>query len=84
MDQICGEITSDYQVVNYFLMRCFGQDQEGAAYVAAEDVPLDIFSNYHRTTFCKNIIDSTVVSQVRLKEASRIHLRVPRRDRRHL
>ena len=59
MDQICGEITSDYQVVNYFLMRCFGQDQEGAAYVAAEDVPLDIFSNYHRTTFCKNIIDSS-------------------------
>ena len=57
MDQICGAITSDYQVVNYFLMRCFGQDHEGAAYVAAEDVPLDIFSNYHRTTFCKNIID---------------------------
>ena len=57
MDQICGEITSDLQVVNYFLMRCFGQDQEGAAHVAAEDVPLDIFSNYHKTTFCKNIID---------------------------
>lgn len=57
MDQICGKITSDYQVVNYFLMRCFSQDHEGAAYVADDDVPLDIFSNYHRTTFCKNIID---------------------------
>ena len=57
MDRICGEITTDYQVVNYFLMRCFGQDPEGAAYVAADDVPLDIFENYRRTTFCKNIID---------------------------
>ena len=57
MDQICGQITSDYQVVNYFLMRCFGRDEEGAAYVAADNVPLDIFSNYHRATFCKNTID---------------------------
>lgn len=35
MSQICGEITNDYQVVNYFLMRCFGQDYEGARYLAA-------------------------------------------------
>ena len=57
MEQICGEITSDYQVVNYFLMRCLGRDEEGAAYLAEEGVPLDIFSNYDRATFCKNIID---------------------------
>ena len=57
MDKICGEIWNDYQVVNYFLMRCFGRDYAGAAYVAEEGVPLDIFDDYHRTTFCKNIID---------------------------
>ena len=57
MDRICGEITSDYQVVNYFLMRCLGRDEEGAAYLAEEGVPLDIFSNYNKATFCKNIID---------------------------
>lgn len=59
MDKICGEISSDYQVVNYFLMRCFGQDSEGAAYVAAKGVPLDIFSNYRRATLCKNVIDDS-------------------------
>ena len=59
MQNICGEITSDYQVVNYFLMRCFGQDESGAAYLAEDRVPLDIFSNYAKATFCKNTIDSS-------------------------
>jgi len=54
MEQICGGITNDYQVVNYFLMRCLGRDEEGAAYLAAEGVPLDSFSNYAKATFCKN------------------------------
>lgn len=58
MANICGEITNDYQVVNYFLMRCFGQDEHGAAYLAEDGVPLDIFSNYRKATFCKNTIDS--------------------------
>ena len=57
MERICGEITSDYQVVNYFLMRCLGRDEEGAAYLTEGGVPLDIFSNYSKATFCKNIID---------------------------
>ena len=56
-ERICGEITSDYQVVNYFLMRCLGRDEEGASYLAEEGVPLDIFSNYDKATFCKNTID---------------------------
>ena len=30
MDKTCVKITGDYQAVNYFLMRCFGQDYEGA------------------------------------------------------
>ncbi|MGX8773773.1 MAG: hypothetical protein ACSW8G_01800 [Bacillota bacterium] len=57
MEKICGEITSDYQVVNYFLMRCFGQDEPGAAWLAGDRVPLDVFSNYTKATFCKNTID---------------------------
>jgi hypothetical protein len=57
MESICGEVSSDYQVVNYFLMRCFGQDEPGAAYLAEDGVPLDIFSNYRKATFCKNTID---------------------------
>ncbi|MDD6311229.1 MAG: hypothetical protein PUB09_04755 [Firmicutes bacterium] len=35
MTSICGEIVSDCQLVNYFLMRCFGRDYEGARYLTA-------------------------------------------------
>jgi hypothetical protein len=57
MKTICTDITTDYQVINYFLMRCFGQDEEGAAFLAAPQVPLDVYSNYIQATFCKNVID---------------------------
>ena len=57
MEKICGEVTSDFQVVNYFLMRCVGNDEAGAAYLAEDGVPLDMFSNYSKATFCKNTID---------------------------
>ena len=57
MQMICGDITSDYQAVNYFLMRLFGRDYQGAAYLAAKGCPLDIYKNYYQATFCKNIID---------------------------
>ena len=34
MQMICAPIRSDLEVVNYFLMRCFGRDHEGARYLA--------------------------------------------------
>jgi len=57
MQMICGDITSDYQAVNYFLMRLFGRDYTGAAYIAAKGCPLDVYSKYYQATFCKNVID---------------------------
>jgi len=57
MQKISGEIWNDYQVVNYFLMRCFGRDYVGAAFLAEDDVVLDTFDSYRKATFCKNIID---------------------------
>lgn len=57
MQLICDEIVSDYQTVNYFLMRCFGQDYPAAAYLSSGDFPLDLYDHYHRATFCKNVID---------------------------
>ncbi len=57
MRLICGEITSDYQAVNYFLMRCFGQDHRAAAFLSAGDFDLDIYLNYKGATFCKNALD---------------------------
>lgn len=57
MRLICGEISSDYQAVNYFLMRCFGHDYRGAHYLTAGEFPLDIYNKPKGTTFCKNVID---------------------------
>ena len=57
MKLICGEITSDFQAVNYFLMRIFGRDYSGAAYLADKGCPLDIYDKYYQATFCKNGID---------------------------
>lgn len=59
MSLICGKITSDYQVVNYFLMRSFGQDYSGSAYLASVTCPLDVYDKYHQATFCKNVIDKS-------------------------
>lgn len=57
MKLICGEIRSDYQTINYFLMRCFGRDYTGAAYLSEGKFSLDLYDNYRQATFCKNVID---------------------------
>lgn len=67
MEKICCPIESDYQAVNYFLMRCFGRDYEAAAFLTCshsgedgrlqEDFPLDIYDSYVKATFCRNVID---------------------------
>lgn len=57
MRKICGELTSDYQVINYFLMRCFCHDYEAAAFLTDGTVSMDIFQNQPTATLCKNIID---------------------------
>ena len=57
MKLICGEIRSDYLTINYFLMRCFGRDYTGAAYLSEGKFPLDLYDNYRQATFCKNVID---------------------------
>ena len=57
MKLICGEIRSDYQTINYFLMRCFGRDYTGAAYLSEGKFPLDLYDNYRQATFCTNVID---------------------------
>lgn len=61
MNMICGSLLSDYQVINYFLMRCFGRDEKGASYLAADNVSLDIYNSYKCATFCKNVIDKETV-----------------------
>lgn len=57
MELICSDITSDYQTVNYFLMRCFGRDRKAAGYLSDGNVPLGLYDGYRQATFCKNVID---------------------------
>jgi len=59
MEHICPLVRTDYQLMNYFLMRCFGRDLEGAAFLCQEGagVTIDIYDNYEKATFCRNVID---------------------------
>ena len=58
MQLICPKIISDHQLINYFLMRCFGQDREGAEYLTADSsVDTGLFDDYKKATFCRNVID---------------------------
>ena len=54
--KLCVKPQSDYEVVNYFLMRCFGKDFAGAAYLAAPDLKMELFPDFKGGTFLKNTI----------------------------
>jgi len=55
--KLCVKPESDYEVVNYFLMRCFGKDFTGASYLAAANVELELFPDFKGGTFLKNSIE---------------------------
>lgn len=57
MKKVCGRLTSDYQVINYFLMRCIGQDYEGIKYLVNDHLFKNPYEGYSCATFCKNVID---------------------------
>ncbi len=50
-------LRSEYQLIHYFLMRCFCRDEEGARYLSGEDVDLDIYRDFPSATLCKDTID---------------------------
>ena len=57
--KLCVDIRTDYGVVNYYLMRCFGKDPEGAAMLVSPDAPKENFSEIAprlHSTFLKNDI----------------------------
>ncbi len=53
----CDPVVTDYQAINYFLMRCFGKDYEAAGWLCAAEFDLDIYKKYGICTLCKNTID---------------------------
>ena len=54
----CAKITSVYQAINYFLMRCFGKDFAAAEFLISGEFPLDVYADVPIATLCKNTIDS--------------------------
>ena len=57
MTKQCVHIDTPYELINYFLMRCFGKDFGTAAYLTTQDFDLELFPDFKAGTFCKNTID---------------------------
>lgn len=53
----CVKLDSPYEVINYFLMRCFGKDFTAAAYLASPGLELELFPDFKGGTFLKNSIE---------------------------
>ena len=56
-DKLCTPILTDYQLINYFLMRTFGRDFEAAAYLTAVEHNYDSIAEKNGATLCKNTIE---------------------------
>ena len=59
MEKQCEEITGDYQLVNYFIMRCVGQDFGAARYLTAGFVNFSEVSGYRPSTLLRNSVELT-------------------------
>lgn len=56
MKKQCVSLDSEYETVNYFLMRCVGRDFEGASLLSKPGLPLNLFPDFNMGTFCKNMV----------------------------
>lgn len=56
MEKMCGDLESNYQVINYFLMRCFAKDFVAAKYLVRGDFEINLYAEYVASTLCKNSI----------------------------
>ena len=77
----CVKLESEYELVNYFLMRCFGKDFTGASYLASPDVELDLFPEFKAATFLKNNVkkdpdDESFVSESLVEFDGKYHMTV--------
>ncbi len=57
IDKLCTPIVSDYQLINYFLMRLYARDFEGAEYLLFSKIPLEEYADQESATLCKNSIE---------------------------
>ncbi len=57
MKKQCAGIENENQLINYFVMRCFGKDLPAAEFLSDIDGLSDIYPDYPAATLCKNTID---------------------------
>lgn len=55
----CPVLDSSYQVINYFLMRCFGRDFGAAKFLTKGYVRTDIFPEHKAATLLRNVIEES-------------------------
>lgn len=55
----CPSLDSPYQVINYFLMRCFGHDFSAAKFLTKNYVRTNIFPEHQSATLLRNVIEGS-------------------------
>ncbi len=53
----CTKLSSPEQLIHYFLMRCFGKDQEGMELLTADGASIEAIGENKAATLCKNTVD---------------------------
>ena len=56
MKKQCPTFTSEFQIINYFLMRCFGRDFSAAKFLTKHYVRTDLFPEHKAATLMQNTI----------------------------
>lgn len=57
LSKICAPISTDYQLINYYLMRSFCHDTEAADFLSGDRPDGDILFEKEAATLCKNTIE---------------------------
>ncbi|WP_027400050.1 hypothetical protein [Anaerovorax odorimutans] len=60
LSKMCTPIISDYQLINYFLMRSFAKDKDGFTSLIEENSKISDISQLIPATLCKNTIDEFI------------------------
>ncbi|MBQ9931459.1 MAG: hypothetical protein IJO79_03825 [Firmicutes bacterium] len=83
-EKVCTPILSTQQLIHYFLMRLFGWDWEGAAFLASPEMELPKLVPGGKATFCKNTVEpyinedgkTSYLCETLIETANRYHILV--------
>ncbi|MCQ2555190.1 MAG: hypothetical protein MJ171_06030 [Clostridia bacterium] len=59
-DRICEDITCDYQVINYFLMRVAGKDLRVARHISGPGIVMNVLSMIEPAALLRNVISEEI------------------------